>query len=169
MTQTQVFWLAAGLLGLGATVLMDVWAGLKKRLWHSASLDYALVGRWLGHMRHGRFAHSSIQAASPIRFERGSGWGFHYLTGMAFAAVMLAFTGTGWIYDPTPGPALLTGLVTVLAPFFVMQPAFGLGLAASRTRQPGRARFHSVITHLVFGLGLYLTALLLRPLWPPAG
>ena len=50
-------------IGIGATVLMDVWTGLRKRIFHAPSLDYALVGRWIGHMAHGRFRHESIAAA----------------------------------------------------------------------------------------------------------
>lgn len=40
----------------------------------------------------------------------------------------------------------------------VMQPAFGLGMAASGTPRPLQARIKSVVTHLVVGAGLYLSA-----------
>jgi hypothetical protein len=48
--------------------------------------------------------------------------------------------------------------VTVAAPFFVMQPAFGLGIAASKTPNPTQARLHNLLTHTVYGFGLYLSA-----------
>lgn len=51
--------------------------------------------------------------------------------------------------------ALLAGLVTVAVPWLVMQPGFGMGIAASRTPNPTAARLRSLVTHLVFGLGLY--------------
>jgi hypothetical protein len=35
----------------------------------------------------------------------------------------------------------------------------GLGIAARRAPNPAMARLHSLVTHAVFGLGLYLTAL----------
>ena len=54
----QVLWV-----GVGATLLMDAWALARRRLFGIASLDYALVGRWLGHMRHGRFRHAAIGKA----------------------------------------------------------------------------------------------------------
>lgn len=41
---------SAILLGVGATVLMDLWAVAQKRLFNVPSLDYAMVGRWIGHM-----------------------------------------------------------------------------------------------------------------------
>jgi hypothetical protein len=46
----------------------------------------------------------------------------------------------------------------VAAPFFLMQPGMGAGIAASRTPRPAAARLHSLINHAVFGLGLYLAA-----------
>ena len=160
------FLIAAVLIGCGATAVMDVWGVVKARLWGVASLDYALLGRWIGHMPRGRFAHRSIAAAVPVAGERALGWLVHNLTGIAFAALLLAVRGLGWLDAPTLAPALTIGLGTVLFPFLVMQPALGAGFAASRTPAPGRARFHSLVTHAVFGLGLYLSGLLVSSLLP---
>jgi hypothetical protein len=44
-------------------------------------------------------------------------------------------------------------------PFFIMQPSLGLGIAASRTPKPMQARLKSLVTHTVFGVGLYVCAL----------
>jgi len=74
--------------------------------------------------------------------------------------------GTAWFSNPALVPALIVGVVTVLAPFLVMQPAMGAGFAASRTPRPGAARLQSLITHVVFGLGLYVAALLIALLSP---
>lgn len=41
------------------------------------------------------------------------------------------------------------------APFLLMQPGMGAGIAASRTPRPTIARLHSLLTHAIFGLGLY--------------
>ena len=60
------------------------------------------------------------------------------------------------------GAALLVGVVTVAAPFLLMQPGMGAGIAASRTPRPAIARVHSLLNHLAFGAGLYLSALLLQ-------
>ena len=46
----------------------------------------------------------------------------------------------------------------------MMTNASGLGFAASRAPKPGQARFKSLMTHTVFGIGLYLWGLLLSPL-----
>lgn len=151
--------------GIGATLAMDMWSLVRGRLSGQPIPDYALVGRWLGHMRHGRFRHDAIARSAPVRGERWLGWCAHYLVGMAFAALLPLLWTDAWLRDPTPGPALLVGTVTVAMPLLVMQPAMGAGVAASRTPNPVKARLQSLLNHLVFGAGLYLSALLLRPLF----
>jgi hypothetical protein len=61
-------------------------------------------------------------------------------------------------------PALLFGIVTVVFPLFIMQPAFGLGIAASKAPNPVQARLRSLMNHVVFGIGLYLSAQVLSSL-----
>ena len=148
-------------IGTGATLFMDAVAVGKQRLAGIASLDYRLVGRWLGHMCQGRFSHRSIAAASPTRHEQLIGWGFHYLTGMVFATLLVASAGSAWLARPTLLPALLTGLISVAAPWLLMQPAWSMGIAGARTPKPWVVRQKSLTTHLTFGLGLYITARLL--------
>jgi hypothetical protein len=118
--------------------------------------DYGLVGRWLAHSARGRLRHERIGTSPRVRGERLIGWVAHYLIGIAFAAALLAVFGIDWMRAPEIGPALAVGLGSVAAPFLVMQPGMGLGVAASRTPHPGAARAQSLVTHGVFGLGLYL-------------
>jgi hypothetical protein len=146
------------LIGLGATALVDLWTLLRHRCFGVAPPDYAHLGRWLAHMRRGRFRHVAIAAAAPVRHERLIGWSAHYLIGIAFATLPALVQGEAWLRDPTPGPALLIGIGTVAAPFLLMQPGMGAGLAARRTPRPALARMQSLVTHAVFGLGLYLAA-----------
>jgi hypothetical protein len=87
--------------------------------------------------------------------ERLIGWSSHYLIGIAFAAVLLALWGLDWVHRPTIGPALIVGIGSVAAPLLVMQPGMGAGLAARRTARPAALRLHSLVTHGIFGLGLY--------------
>jgi Protein of unknown function (DUF2938) len=146
-------------IGLGATLLMDLWNLFLKRAFGIPSLSYCMLGRWLRHMPEGTLRHASIAAAAPKPFECQVGWIAHYSIGVVFALVFVALTSGDWLARPTLVPALLYGLVTVVFPFFLMQPSFGLGIAASRTPKPGAARLKSLATHTVFGLGLYLCAL----------
>lgn len=150
--------LAATLLvGIGATACMDAWLVLRARL-GGPPVGFAPVGRWVGHMRQGRFAHAAIAQAAPVRGERALGWVTHYAVGIGFAAAFVGLVGASWLAQPTPAPALAFGLATVAAPLFVMQPAMGAGIAAAKTATPWANRLRSAVNHAVFGLGLYLAA-----------
>jgi Protein of unknown function (DUF2938) len=153
-----------GLTGIGATVVTDLWCLLRERVLAVPFPNYAFVGRWVGHMARSQLTHDSIAAAAPVRAEKAIGLASHYLIGVGFAFLLPAIWGGGWIRRPTLGPALLVGLFTVIAPFFVMQPAMGAGIAASRTARPAAARIHSLVMHAVFGIGLYIIALIVSSL-----
>ena len=142
-------------IGTGATLVMDGWGLARKRLLGMPAMDYGLVGRWLAYLPRGRFRHDPIAASPPVQGERLIGWTAHYLIGIAFAAVLLAVWGLDWARRPTLGPALIVGIASVAAPFLLMQPGMGAGLAASRTPRPAAARLQSLVTHAIFGLGLY--------------
>ncbi|VWB07226.1 DUF2938 domain-containing protein [Burkholderia lata] len=152
------------LIGAGATLVMDLWTLFRRRAFGIPSLDYALVGRWIGHMLQGRFRHVSIGAAPPVPGERALGWIAHYAIGIAFATLPVVVAGTQWVSTPTLLPAIIAGLASVAAPFLVMQPAFGFGIAASRTPHPRVARRRSIVAHLSYGMGLYLSAFALAAL-----
>lgn len=152
-------------IGLAATLLMDLWNLFLRRVFGITSLNYCLLGRWISHMTGGRFAHEHITRAEVRPFECPVGYLAHYSIGMAFALV-LTLMAPGWLERPTLAPALLFGIGTVALPYFVMQPALGLGVASSRTPSPARARVKSLATHTVFGLGLYLAALALQTIRP---
>lgn len=147
----------AMLIGIGATAVMDAWLLLLRRL-GIPTLNFAFIGRWVGHLLRGRFSHAAIAKATPIRGELAWGWLTHYAVGVAFATVLIGIQGAQWIYSPTLLPALAVGISTVAAPLLVMQPAMGSGFAASRTPTPVKNCLRSLANHTVFGLGLYLCA-----------
>jgi len=140
---------------------MDAWGIARKRLLGAPAPDYGLVGRWIGWMPRGRFRHDRISATPALKGEKAVGWIAHYAIGIGFAAIPLAIWGVEWARNPTLVPALVVGLGSVAAPFLVMQPGMGAGIAASRTPRPNAARLQSLVTHAVFGLGLYASARLL--------
>ena len=87
------------------------------------------------------------------------GWFAHYSIGVTFAVLLLAVYGLEWARKPTLLPALSIGIVTVVAPLFILQPALGAGIASSKTPRPVFNSVKSLATHTVFGLGLYLATL----------
>ncbi|UTY59417.1 DUF2938 domain-containing protein [Massilia sp. erpn] len=166
MNATLEMGLRVLLIGVGATMVQDLWSELLKRVFGVMPLNWAMVGRWVGHFPRGRFMHENIAKAEAVPGERPLGWLTHYAIGIAFAALLLGLAGLEWARQPTPLPAVMVGIATIIAPFLVMQPAFGMGIAASRTPAPAIARLRSLLTHTVFGVGLYLAALLTAGLPP---
>ena len=148
------------LIGVGATAVMDAWLVLLQRL-GVPTLNFAFIGRWVGHLVRGQVAHAAIAKAAPVRGELAWGWLTHYAVGVAFAGVLLSLQGAAWVHSPTLLPALAVGIGTVAAPLLVMQPAMGSGFAASRTPTPLKNCLRSLANHTVFGLGLYLSALVI--------
>lgn len=144
------------MLGIIATMLLDLWALARNTLSGVAMPNYAMVGRWVGHMFKGRFRHGSIAQAKSVQFESLLGWVVHYATGVVFAWVLLMVSSVEWLRAPALLPALLVGVVSVAAPYLLLQPGVGLGIAASRAPQPNVARLRSLVTHTVFGLSLYV-------------
>jgi hypothetical protein len=158
MNEKMEFVVRAVLIGVGATLVMDLWAALLRQF-GVPSLNFAFLGRWIGHLPEGRWFHESIGKAAPVKGEVLVGWLAHYSIGITFSAVLLAAFGLSWARSPSLLPALFIGLVTVVAPLLILQPALGAGIASSKTPAPLFNSMKSVATHAVYGLGLYLSAL----------
>jgi len=119
------------------------------------------VGRWFRHLRDGAVFHDDIALASPYAGELRLGWIGHYAVGAIYGLAFALLAGTGWLAEPRLLPAWLFGLATLAFGWFLLQPGMGLGWAASRTARPGKVRLLNLVSHSVFGLGLYLSALIL--------
>ncbi|EQB98876.1 DUF2938 domain-containing protein [Photorhabdus temperata] len=148
-------------IGIGATLFMDLWALFQKVFFKIPSLNYCLVGRWIGHLSKGRISHNTITQSPPIIGEQILGWTAHYLIGIIFTWLFIVIMGISWTDSPTLLAAIIMGAISTVAPFFIMQPCFGFGFAASKTPKPHVARLRSLVAHVSFGIGLYLSALLL--------
>ncbi len=151
--------LKGALLGLGATILFDLWLVLRGG---GAVPDMSGMGRWVWHLRRGKVFHDDIARAEPFAREVPLGWAFHYAVGIVYGVAFALLMGPGWLAAPTLLPAWAFGIATLAAGWFLLQPGLGAGVAASRTPNPGRQRIEGLIGHTVFGLGLWLTALLIR-------
>lgn len=146
-------------IGIVATLATDLWGQVLKRA-GVPSGNWGMVGRWVGWFPRGVFAHRPISASAAIPGELAIGWAFHYAVGIIYAALYLAIVRLGFGSAPTLGSALLFGLATIVAPWFIMQPALGLGFMAARAPKPAAIRAVGLSMHTVFGLGLYLGAII---------
>ncbi len=167
MSDFAEFLVRGVIIGAGGAALMDLWALVARHQFNIQGLDYALLGRWIGHFQRGQFLHERIASSDAIRGERPLGWAAHYAIGITFAYLLLLIWGLDWARSPTLWPAMLIGLGTIVAPWFVLQPGMGAGIAAARTPNPGAARFRNLAPHTVYGVGLFVSALALSWLWVP--
>ncbi|NTU62911.1 MAG: DUF2938 domain-containing protein [Chloroflexi bacterium] len=160
MNTLALSFISAILMGLGATLTFDLWGLFLKQAFNITPSNICLVGRWLRYMPAVTFRHSNIGSTPQKSAECAVGWMAHYTIGMTFAVAFVALVGNNWLQHPTPIPAIAFGVVTVLAPFCLMQPALGFGFAASKTSNPTQARLRSLLNHTAFGVGLYLFGVL---------
>lgn len=164
MNQVTEVFLYASLVGTAATGAMDLGGWALKRVAGIPMPRYDFIGRWIAWMGRGRFFHAAIAASPSIRGEKLLGWVAHYAIGVAFAFVLLGIWGIEWVARPSVAPALMVGIGSVAAPFFLMQPCMGAGIASRLAPNPAIARMRSLINHALFAGGLYVAGWLARGL-----
>ncbi len=146
-------------MGLAGTLAMDVWAWVLNRVAGQPMPNWAMPGRWLGHLPAGQVFHPAIGEAAPVPNELGLGWALHYGVGILYGVVFAVLAGAGWLAAPTFLPVWLFALVTIAAGWFLLQPGMGLGWAASKTPQPWKVRGLGLVANTVFALGMWGAAL----------
>lgn len=161
MMATEIV-IRAALVGIGGTVVLDLYAAAVQRLLGVPATNWKMVGRWIGHMPKGAFVQPDIVQAKAVPGEHALGWMFHYGIGIGYGLLLVAIWGAGWLAAPHMSAPLVLALALLVLPYFVMMPGMGMGIAGSRTPRPNVTRLKSVIGHSVFGSGMYLTARLLE-------
>lgn len=154
----DLVWYGA-LIGIGATVAMDIWAIVLSKFPGESSPNWAPVGRWFCHLLRGTIFHRDIGASEPHPRELAVGWIGHYAVGVLYGVIFLLLMGRGWLAHPTFLPAWIWGIITVAAGWFLLQPGLGIGWAASKTPNPTKVRVMNLVAHSWFALGMYGTAL----------
>ncbi|WP_390913867.1 DUF2938 family protein [Pseudosulfitobacter sp. SM2401] len=146
--------------GFGATIFTDL-VGLLRQGWAATDGFYRLVGRWIGSFPSVGLFHNDIRATAPVAAEAILGWGGHIILGLLFGIGFVLLFGISAVGEPKAWQGLSFGLATVLVPWLIFQPLFGWGIAVSKAPEPWEMRLRGIVTHAVFGLGLWLSALLL--------
>jgi hypothetical protein len=149
-------------IGIGATVLMDIWLLILSRFPGESLPNWAPVGRWFWHLPRGRVFHNSIATAEPYDQELALGWICHYLVGILYGIILVLIMGPSWLARPSFLPAWIFAILTIAAGWFLLQPGLGIGWAASKTPNPTKVRILGLVAHSFFGLGLFGTALIIR-------
>ncbi|UTW12820.1 DUF2938 family protein [Marinobacterium rhizophilum] len=153
------------MLGVFATVLIDVWSVFSNKILQLPKANWGMVGRWLGHIPKGKLIHNPIGASSAIKYESVLGWAFHYLVGIAYAYIYVVLV-VRYLDAPSLLAAWAFGMVTILAAWLIIQPGLGAGICAIRAPRPGMARIQNVAIHTIFGVALYYGWLWVNVLFP---
>ncbi len=142
-------------LGVFATAIIDIWATFSNRALKFPRTNWAMVGRWLGHIPSGKFIHNPVSSSPEIKYENSIGWVFHYSIGVTYAAIYVALVV--WVLgaNATLLAAWVFGLLTILSPWLILQPALGLGVCAVKAPKPNMVRAQNIAIHSIFGLALY--------------
>ncbi len=154
-------WLAGAVMGLLGTVAMDLWAIFLNRTFDIPGPNWRNVGRWVNHLGRGRVFHDDIGAADVTANEPASGWALHYGVGIAYGIIFAVAAGAAWFADPDLVPLMVFAWITIAAGWFLLHPGLGLGWALSKTATPWKGRAMGLVAHTVFGLGMWIGALLM--------
>jgi hypothetical protein len=163
---TADIFLKAALVGVGGTIVLDLYALMMSRVLGAPATNWSMVGRWFGNMAHGQFVQVAMSEAAPVKGELAIGWIAHYAIGIGYGLLLLGLWGRVWLERPTLLPPMIVAWVLLVAPYLMMMPGMGMGIAGSRTPKPNVTRLKSLIGHSVFGFGMYATGRLLAPYWP---
>ena len=149
------FVLQAVVAGLVATVVLDLW----QRLLHAATgippANWGLIGRWFAYIPRGRLVHSPIGETPAVAGEAAIGWTMHYLVGLAYGFAYVGLMVFGLGREPTLLNGLVFGAVSVVIPWFIMQPGLGAGVMARLAPNPWVPRLNAFASHVIYGAALY--------------
>jgi len=154
----SIFNLRNVLLGIIATVAMDVLsvAAIKLRL--IAPLPPHLIGRWFASVARGKVRHSDIGQVFPIQHEMAIGVPVHYAIGVTLTLVYVLACSTFGLSPRSPVIALGFAVCTNLFPWLLMFPSMGYGWFGAHGPTGSRLFVSSFLTHCFYGFGLWLGA-----------
>ncbi|QKP78699.1 DUF2938 family protein [Methyloligella sp. GL2] len=148
------------IVGIGSTIALDLWALLLDKFAGFPGTHWGMVGRWLLGIPHGNLVLDTDNETPASMEEWTIGWIFHYLVGLAYAAMLPLFWGIGYIAAPTVFPVFMIGVVvSSLAGLMILMPGLGGGLFARKTPNPALMIAYVIVAHSVFALAQFLLAL----------
>ncbi len=155
------------IVGVLATVTMDVVAVIALRLGIAGRgprrTGPNLIGRWIGYLLRGRFRHTDILQAPPLRGELVLGLAAHYLIGIMLTLMYLGLVVVAHA-RPTALSAILYGTATTVLPWFLMFPSQGMGWLGWDAPDDAHLARASLFNHIIFGLGIAVWVAAIKPI-----
>ena len=143
------------LIGILATLTMDILTGVSTKLRLIAPLSARLIGRWFAGVGRGQLLHSDIGQVAAIKQEMAIAVTVHYAIGLTLALIYLFVSASLGLASRNPITALGFALCTNIFPGLLMFPAMGYGWFGSHGPADTRLLPSSLITHCFSGVGLW--------------
>ena len=142
--------------GLIATLIFDIF---NQSLYFAYSIDrpkWNLLGRYFLGYKQGYFIRKNLVNDEEIRNELQWGYLIHYSIGIIYG-LFYVFLNT-WLFDyPSILLAYIIGFISVLGAWCYLMPfAYDLGFFASKSEDRLKVMIQNLITHFVFGTGLFI-------------
>jgi uncharacterized membrane protein YeaQ/YmgE (transglycosylase-associated protein family) len=145
---------AGAVAGVTGTVVMDLGNQLLARLGWISKIDAGTIGRMAGGWLRGRFRYGHPSEMKEVPGEWVLGTFTHYGIGVGLALPFLV----GWDVLlgglPSPAWALVYGVGTTAASYFLVYPSMGFGVCGLRSPEGLKATLSSLVNHGFYGLGL---------------
>ncbi|MCS0505193.1 DUF2938 domain-containing protein [Ancylobacter mangrovi] len=156
---TPLFAVFILVVGIGSTLVLDIWAQVSVRIGWLPGTDWPSVGRWLKGLPQGRLVLDGADTGPFSGAETALGWLFHYLVGIAYAVMFPLFWGLAFIHAPTVWPVVLVGVViSSLAGLMVLMPGLGGGFFARKLPNAVDVSLYVFVSHVIFAVAQYLLA-----------
>jgi len=152
----ETFIFQAVFAGLFATAALDLW----QRLLHATAgippSNWAFVGRWFAYLPRGQFIHRPIGETAAVNGELALGWTMHYLVGLVYGFAYLGLMVYGLELAPSLLNGFVFGAISVLIPWFIMQPGLGVGVMARLAPNPAVPMLNALVSHTFYGVALFV-------------
>ena len=157
----MLFFIHTVSIGILATLFMDLFSIINKKLFKITPLNYAIIGRWVLHWKSCKFAHNNIMQTQTLKNELVLGWIIHYITGVSWTYLYFVMC-TYFSYEINLLNTIIFTSITTLLPFMVIQPFLGFGFFAYKTPSPIHSIRNSLIAHITFGVGIFYSYKILQ-------
>ena len=151
----SIFSIRSVLIGILATITMDVLSITALKLGLIAFLPPRLTGRWFASLARGQFLHSDIGRVPPINYEMAIALPMHYIVGITLALLYLLLVSALRLSPRNLITVLAFALCTNVLPWLLMFPSMGYGWFGTHGPQGTRLFMSSLVTHSFYGIGLW--------------
>lgn len=146
--------LAGVIVGVLGTLTMDLLNDLFARTGMILRIDVGMIGRMTAGWAHGRFVYEHPSQMDEVAREKLCGYLAHHTIGVVLALPFILvwdLLGGGLA---SPLWALVYGIITTAASYFIVFPSMGFGVFGRRSPDGLRAPLSSLANHLFYGVGL---------------